>query len=142
VVQLTGLGSNTAPFGSFVPKLSITTGLNPGFDFTAALTLNSNDAPIFPLANGVSLTIGSYSVTVPAASFKVLKNGSKITGYVYQGTVNGIKLSEQIAPGKQPRSYTFKADATGILPASSNPVSVTLTIGSHSSTAAVRSTFK
>jgi hypothetical protein len=109
---------------------------------TAALTLSLNDAAIIPLNGNVSLTVGSYQVTVPVASFKMLKNGSKITGYVYQGTVNGIKLSEQIAPGKQPRTYTFKADATGVLPASSNPVSVTLTIGSDSSTAAVRASFK
>jgi len=142
VVQLTGLGSNTVPFGSFVPKLNITTGRTPGFDLTAALTLSLNDAAIIPLNGNVSLTVGSYQVTVPVASFKMLKNGSKITGYVYQGTVNGIKLSEQIAPGKQPRTYTFKADATGVLPASSNPVSVTLTIGSDSSTAAVRASFK
>jgi D-xylose transport system permease protein len=92
--------------------------------------------------------IPSFVVTLAAflafqgVALLMLKNGSKITGYVYQGRVNGIKLSEQIAPGKQRGTYNFKADATGVLPASSNPVSVTLTIASDSSTASVRASFK
>ncbi len=128
----------TTPFATFTPKLNIYTGAvsAPGFDLNVALTLGANDAAIFPLTKDVKLTIGSYSVTVPSSSFKLLISGAMAGSYVYSGIINGVTLSEQLSPTGT-NSYSFKASATGVVPATTNPVAVTLTIGTDSSTASV-----
>jgi hypothetical protein len=126
------------PFASFAPKLTISSGavFPPGFNLKIAFTLASNDSAIFPLTAPVTLTVGSYTVTVPASAFKTLTKGSKAGGYVYTGTMNGVTLSEQLTKTGT-NSYSFQVSATGVVPATSNPVPVTLTIGTHSSTASV-----
>jgi hypothetical protein len=133
----------STPFASFTPKLNIYTGAvsAPGFDLNVALTLGTNNTAIFPLAKDVNLTIGSYIVTVPAGSFKLLTNGSKAGGYTYTGTINGVTLTGQLSPTGT-NSYVFTASATGVVPATSNPVPVTISIGTDSSTASVTARIK
>src|SRR5262249_40058740 len=80
-----------SPFASFTPKLTtytIPVSGYAGFDLNVALTLDTKDAAIFPLPQPVTLAIGSYTVTVPASSFKLLTNGSKAGSYTYSGTIH------------------------------------------------------
>ena len=127
----------TTPFFTFTPKLNISTGATApvGFSLNIAFTLSATDSPIFPLTKPVTLTVGSYTATVPASSFKLLTNGAKKGSYVFSGTVNGATLSEQLSPTAT--GYSFMASETGVKPATSGAVSVTLTIGTDSSTASV-----
>jgi hypothetical protein len=133
----------STPFASFTPKLNIYTGAvsAPGFDVNVALTLGTTNTAIFPLTKDVKLTIGSYTVTVPAGSFKLLTNGSKAGSYTYSGTINGVTLTGQLSPTGT-NSYVFTASATGVVPATSNPVPVTISIGADSSTASVTARIK
>jgi YVTN family beta-propeller protein len=129
--------SESVPFATFGAKLSIVkTSLTPGFSLNSGFTLGSNNAPIFPLTSPVKLTVGNYFVSVPATSFKPLTHGSKTGAYVFSGTINGVSVVEQLTPTGT-NSYSFSATATPVTPATSNPVSVTLTIGNNSSTASV-----
>jgi hypothetical protein len=130
--------ASVTPFASVAPKLTISTGAvsPPGFDLKIAFTLASNDSAIFPLSQPVTLTVGSYTVTVPASAFKQLGKGAKTGGYVYTGTVNGVTLSEQLSQTGT-NSYLLQVSATGVAPATSNPVAVTLTIGTDFGTASV-----
>jgi len=122
-------------FSAFTAKLNVTT-LSPGFDLSAAFTLGGTSSGINPITEPVTLTVGTYTVTIAANSFKQLTNGAKKGSYVYSGTLNGIAISEQITP-KGANSYSFMASATGVAPATSNPVTVTITIGDDSGTTSV-----
>jgi hypothetical protein len=71
----------------------------------------------------VTLKIGTFSVTIPAGSFKKNPNGR----FAFEGTINGVSLQVQ-PPGNN--IFTFKAEGTGVdLTALTNPVTVVLTIG-------------
>jgi hypothetical protein len=131
----------TVPFARFMARLNIFAGTPPGFTLNAAFTLGANNSAIFPLTQPVTLIVGSYAVTVPAASFTLVTSAANKDNYVFSGTINGVSLSEQISLMGKNR-YSFKASATGITPATSNPVSVTLLIGSDSGTASVKAKFQ
>jgi len=122
-------------------RLNIVAGPPPGFTLNTAFTLSANNSAIFPRTQPVTLIVGSYTVTVPAASFNLVTSGEKQGSYVFSGTINGVTLSEQISLMGKNR-YSFKASATGITPATSNPVSVTLLIGINSGTASVKAKFQ
>jgi len=73
----------------------------------------------------VTLKIGTFSVTIPAGSFKKNPNGR----FAFEGTINGVSLQVQIVPLGN-NIFTFKAEGTGVdLTALTNPVTVVLTIG-------------
>jgi YVTN family beta-propeller protein len=121
------------PFSSFSAKLNILSGPPPGFALNASLTLGSGGA-IDPLTDPISLQVGSYSVTIPAGSFSQLMKGSKTGGYVYEGTIGGVSLQIQIDPTGD-SSYQFKVKAQQVdLTALTDPVTVTLTIGTNTGT--------
>jgi YVTN family beta-propeller protein len=134
--------AKTVPFATFNAKLTIfSSSAPPGFSFNSAFTVGASNTPVFPLTNPVTLAVGSYTVTIPASSFKLLTNGSKKGSYVFSGIVKGVSLSEQLSPTGT-NSYSFTASATSVLPASSNPVTSSLTIGNNSSRAAVTARFQ
>ena len=73
------------PFSSFSGKLE----LDPedgSFDLNARFTLGAGGS-VSPPNQPVSLTIGTYSVTIPAGSF-VNSHG----GYRFEGVINGVRL--------------------------------------------------
>ena len=73
----------------------------------------------------VSLTIGTYSVTIPAGSFVRHREG-----YAFEGVINGVPLEVLIKFGSTPGSYQFLAEGKGAnLKGTTNPVTVTLSIG-------------
>jgi hypothetical protein len=81
LTQLTSLGSPFAagiqpvsvaitplvPFASSFAKLEITAGPPPGFDLKESFTLGANSNGINPVTENVTLQIGTFSVTIPAA---------------------------------------------------------------------------
>jgi hypothetical protein len=129
--------AQSVAFSSFSAKLDIVTGgPTPGFDLNATLTLGPPSKGINPLNEPVTLKVGTYNVTLPAGSFKLLKKGR----YAYQGTINGVSLQVQIVP-LGGSSYQFKAEAMPVTLARSNPVTVTITIGDDTGTKAVTASF-
>lgn len=126
-----------APFSTFTGKLDISSGPPPGFDFNGDFTLEAGQS-INPLTQTVSLQVGTYSVTIPSASFVLAGNGS----YAFQGTINGVVLQVQIAPRKSAGEFSFKVDALGAdLTRLTNPVTVTVSLGINSGSTSVTADF-
>jgi hypothetical protein len=127
----------TVPFSAFIAKLDITSGRSPGFQLYANVTQGAGAAAINPVTQGMTLTVGTYTVTIPAGSFQALKNGA----YTYQGTINGGALQVRISQ-TGPGSYLVQVDASGVnLSTLTNPVAVTLILGQNSGTAKVTAQF-
>ena len=86
----------------------------------------------------MTLKIDTFSVTIPAGSFKKNPNGR----FAFEGTINGVSLQVQIVPLGN-NIFTFKAEDTGVdLTGLTNPVTVVLTIGIGSSTTIATSEFQ
>jgi 6-phosphogluconolactonase len=116
------------PFASSSAKLEITAGPPSSFDLNESFTLGKNSTGINPVTQNVTLTIGSFSVTVPTGSFTKIPNGR----FAFQGTISGVSLQVQIVPLGN-NIFTFKAEGAGAnLTGLTNPVTVVLTIGNNS----------
>ena len=122
------------PFASAFAELEIKAGLPAGFDLNESFTLGTNSNAINPLTENVTLQIGTFSITIPAASFKQNRDGT----FAFEGIINGVSLQVQIVPLGN-NFFTFKAQGAGVdLTGLTNPVTVVLTIGNDSgSTSAV-----
>ncbi len=130
------------PFSQFSAKLAILGGPPPGFNLNASFTLGPGGS-INLLTNPVTLQVGppatGYSVTIPPGSFRLVGNGQH---YVFSGTIGGASLAVNVTP-VTPTSYSFRASVSGPnLTALTNPVSVTLTIGSNTGTTSVTASFQ
>lgn len=143
---LTGNGSGgvaitpALAFSSFPGKLDILSG-PPGFQFNGTFALGTKSAINF-LPNFLTLRVGTYSLTIPAASFTELKRGKKAGSFVYSGTLNGVALQVLLSPlgGEQ---YQIRVDASGgDLTNLLNPVTVALTIGDNTGSTAVTADFQ
>ncbi len=127
--------SPLVPFASSFAKLEIA---KQGFDLKESFTLGANTNGINPLAENVTLRIGTFSVTIPPGSFKLNPNGR----FAFQGGINGVSLEVQIVPLGN-KIFTFKAEGTGVdLTGLTNPVTVVLTIGINSGSTAVTAQFQ
>ena len=97
-------------------------GSNPLDLSTEAVTLQ---------AKGGSAT---YSVTIPAGSFKKDRSG----GFSFQGTIDKVKLEAAIRPARD-GAYDFEIQTEGAnIKGVANPVTVNLTIGNRSGSRTVR----
>jgi hypothetical protein len=86
----------------------------------------------------VTLQIGTFSVTIPAGSFKLNPNGR----FAFQGVLNGVSMQVQIIPLGN-NIFTFNAQGAGVdLTGLTNPVTVVLTIGDDTGSTAVTAQFK
>jgi hypothetical protein len=126
------------PFGTFSGKLQITFGSSPNtdsFDLKASFTLGSTSKGINPPSVPVPLSVGSFKTTIPAGSFK----GSGTGPFTFQGTINGVALQVRIALlNTSTRQYSLQAEGSNAnLTGTTNPVSVTLTIGNNSGTTSI-----
>jgi hypothetical protein len=122
------------PFAMSFAKLEISV---RGFDLKESFTLGTNSNGINPVTEDVTLQIGTFSVTIPAGSFKQNPNGR----FVFDGVSNGVSLEVQIVPLGN-NIFTFKAEVTRVdLTGLANPVSVVLTIGNDSGSTAVTAQF-
>jgi hypothetical protein len=124
------------PFSGFSGKLELD--LNAGsFDLNAAFKLGAGGS-INPPIQPVNLTIGTYSVTIPPGSFAAQKQG-----YAFQGVVNGVSMQVLIKSGGASGSYTFLAEGKGAnLIGTTNPVTVTLSIGNNTGTTQINAEFQ
>ena len=122
------------PFSDFSAKLDIS---SAGFDLTGTFTLGTGgmiDPPTQPL----TLVVGTYTVTVPAGSFKA---GPKRT-FTFAGTIGGVALQIRITLLRG-QSYSIQVDASGVnLTGLTNPVMVSLTIGNNTGTTSVTARFQ
>jgi DNA-binding beta-propeller fold protein YncE len=126
------------PFASSFAKLEIKAGPPPGFDLNESFTLGTNSNGINPVTENVTLQIGTFSVTIPAGSFKLNPNRR----FAFQGLINGVSMQVQIIPLGN-NIFTFMAEGTGVnLTGLTNPVTVVLTIGIDSGTTTVTAQFQ
>src|SRR5260221_717894 len=118
------------PFASSFAKLEIA---KRGFDLKESFTLGANSNGINPLAENVTLQIGTFSVTIPAGSFKQIPHGR----FAFEGVIDRVSLEGQIVPPGN-NIFTFKAEGTRLdLSDLTNPVTVALTIGDDTGGTAV-----
>jgi len=119
-----------------VASLQISAGPPPSFDLEATLSLDPS-LVVDPLTQAVTIQVGSFSITLPAGSFKAFRNGTNSGIYLYQGVVNSTTLKVQITPLGQNQfqisAYDKQIDLTGLF----NPVTVTVGIGGNSASALV-----
>jgi hypothetical protein len=123
-------------FSSFKAALIVVAGgPRPGFLLDANFKLGATSSGINPLTEPVTFKVGTYSVTLPAGSFTLLKPSLLFKNgiYSYQGTISGASLGVQIVP-LGGNSFQFVAEAAPVTLAPSNPVSVTITIGNDTGT--------
>jgi hypothetical protein len=120
-------------FSVFTAKVEITTGRRPSFEVKGSFALDSGSAAIAPESQPVTLALGTYSVTIPAGSFRKGEERS----YEFEGKINGVRLEFQIASAGG-NNYKFRVDGEGaILADAFNPVTVQLLIGGNGGTTQV-----
>ena len=124
----TGAYELSASATPIAAKLELSGSSPTSTSFTLTATFNTSMA--IDATQAVSLTIGSYQVTIPAGSFHMLKNGSKAGNWVYSGTIDGVTLSVQIVPPTNGGSYQFKANGGVVDVGTATPIPVVITIGS------------
>ena len=123
------------PFASSFAKLEIA---KQGFDLKESFTLGANSNGINPLTENVTLQIGTFSVTIPAGSFKQIPHGR----FVFEGVINEVRLEVQIVHLGN-NIFTFNAEGKGVdLTDLTNPVTVVLTIGVNTGTTTVTAQFQ
>lgn len=122
---------STVAFAAFTPKVEIA--LNPpanddAFEVKATFALGAGSNGIAPLTEDVSIQVGSFSITIPAGSFKSNKKGRK-GGLKFEGRIGGVALEAKIT-SRGANRFEFKVEGTGVdLTGTVNPVTVNLGIG-------------
>jgi hypothetical protein len=124
-----------APEGLPFSALSVQAELHLGpstdddtFRLKAAFSLNNDSDGIDPSAEDVRLQLGSYSVTIPAGSFRSDANGP----VEFEGVIEGVTLEVAFSPaaGHRGRSFTLRARGTGArLDGTVLPVGLALHVG-------------
>ena len=103
------------------------------FEMRATFTLGSGSNGIAPLTEAVTVQIGTFSTTIPAGSFKQHKGR-----FVFEGTINGVKLEATLRSLILGNDYEVKIEGRGAeLTGTTNPVTVSLTIGDDSGSKAI-----
>jgi len=129
-------GASGIPLSSFSGKLELNLGAG-SFDLNADFTLGPGGS-INPATQPLTLTIGTYSVTIPAGSFVRHK-----PGYAFEGVINGVSLEVLIKFGSTPASYMLLAQGRGAnLTGTVNSVSVTLSIGDNTGITQINAEFQ
>jgi YVTN family beta-propeller protein len=124
------------PFLTFSTTLDIAFGAAPNedsFNLHSQFTLRSSAPGIHPHREPVTFQVGTFSITIPPASFTKQLDGS----YTFAGVIDGVSLKAQITPSGT-LQYTFHAKATGAnLTGTKNTVYVTLITGGDSGATSV-----
>ena len=115
---------SVAPFSLFSAKLDLAAG---GFQLQAFFTQAAGAAAINPVTQGMTLALGTYTVTIPPGAFLQTKKG----WFVYDGMIQGVALDIRISQTGA-SSYELQAEGSGVdLSSLTNPVALTLAIGSN-----------
>jgi 6-phosphogluconolactonase len=117
-------GQASVPFAAFTLKGAIHLDQKPSFELEGRFKLGARSNGINPLAEDVTLQVGTFSTTIPAGSFRV---GWR--GFEFEGFINGVKL-EVVIHHVQGNRFLFTAKGEGAnLTGTVNPVTVRLTVG-------------
>ena len=138
----------TVPFAAFDAKVE----LEPAegeFEVKATFTLGAASDDINPLTEDVTLKIGTFSITIPAGSFRFhpAKSGKghghgARARWTFEGVIDGVSLEVRITD-LGGGMFEFKAEGENAnLTGTVNPVQVTLTIGDDSGTTMVTAKFE
>ncbi len=123
----------SVPFSAFRAKLDTTAGPPPGFQLQAFFTQGTGAPAIDPVAQGMTLTVGTYTVTIPPGAFHQTKKG----WFVYEGKIGGVVLEVRISQTGA-SSYELQAEASRVdLTSLTNPIAVTLALGNNNGTIGV-----
>jgi hypothetical protein len=115
------LESTVTLFSTFTNSVETST---KSFELASKFTLGTGSKGISPPSQEVVLSLGSYSVRITANSFHLTSKKS----YIYEGTINGVKLEAQILPNTTiPNNY--KLTLQGNTPINLSHPAVVLTIG-------------
>lgn len=114
------------PFSSLGAKVHIEDNYTH-FELRSNFTLGASSPGINPVTDNVSLQVGTFSMTIPAGSFK-----HDDRHYKFEGVINGVHVEAGIM-SRGSNTYDLKVEAehanmTGTV----NPVTVQVTIGDNS----------
>jgi hypothetical protein len=120
-------------FGAFSAQVTLRLGPVPAEDTVAlrtTFTLNKDTDGIDALAEDVSIQVGSFSITIPAGSFRGEPNG----GLEFEGVIGGVRTRAALFPvhsrGQGSKTFGFDAIAKGAnLAGTVFPLGVGLAIG-------------
>jgi YVTN family beta-propeller protein len=124
---------STIIFSAFSAKLDI---FSAGFDLKGTFTLGAG-GKINPPTQRLTLRVGTYTLTIPAGSFKASPHGT----FTFEGRIKGVAIQIRIAP-RGGNSYLIQVEASGVdLAGLTNPVTVALTIGDNAGRTSVNADF-
>jgi hypothetical protein len=131
--------NTTEPFATFKPQAAIDMDENAFVTFGSfTLGTGSGFDGIAPATEPVQLKVGTFSITIPAGSFRKNRAG----GFSFFGDINGTKLIMEILP-KGKGQYVFAALAKDAnLAGTANPVTIGLTIGDATGSASITAFFE
>jgi uncharacterized repeat protein (TIGR03803 family) len=138
VFELTGTGFVPAvSFNTFSGTLDIHFGKEPStdkFELRSKFTLGQSSNGINPPVEPVALAVGTFTMTIPPGSFQGGGHGP----FHFVGTIDGVLLRVGFVPTGSKR-YAFTAVAENAsLTGTTNPVTVTLTIGDDTGTTSIK----
>ena len=126
--------SSTTPFSTFLVKAEIDEDRKTTFRVGGYFELSKGNDGIHPLSEPVTLSVGSYTVTIPAGSFRE-RGGWK---FEYEGWINDVEVKMAIYHIEKDQ-YLFGAEGKGrILSGIVNPVTVGLAIGDDEGSTTVK----
>ena len=123
------------PFAAFtIDNLNISP---QGFHEQGDFTLGANGPAIDLAHQPVTLTIGSFSLTIPAGSFSQVGGNHH---FVLNATINGLQVDFNLkANHGSSTDFSYVVNVSGVnLTSQPNPVTVGLTIGHNTGTTTVQ----
>ncbi|MEO8663163.1 MAG: chitobiase/beta-hexosaminidase C-terminal domain-containing protein [Bryobacteraceae bacterium] len=121
----------TVQFAAFTPTASI---FASGFQVTGYLQTGAASNGIDPTTESVTLSVGAYTVLIPAGSFTVNSSGA----FVFSGPAANANVRSFAIIPMAPGRYSFRAQVAGPnLTAQPNPITVSLRVGDDGGRASV-----
>ncbi len=141
------------PFAAFAARLEVERRQST-FELESSFSLGPSSNGIDPLTEDVTLHIGTFTVTIPAGSFRAGKDdgdgdrddrnrhddhdkkGKKPERFAFEGAIDGVWLEVQIHR-KANDVFELNAEGRGANVGTANPVTIGLTIGDDSGSTSV-----
>lgn len=127
----------TIPFVSLDADVEIELEDDEGeFKVEGSFTLSPASDGIDPLTEDVTLSVGTFTTTIPSGSFELTQSGP-FGEFGFEGVIEGVELEFEIRI-HQGNSFEFEAEGEGAdLIGTTNPVEVTLVIANDRGTTVV-----